>query len=481
MTFTGFRISKQWLVLGAVLLGTFICVLNNSLINLGMTTLMHSFHVSEIEVQWVLTGYILTFGVVVPVSGYLAETLGIKKLFTYALGVFLVGSTVGSIAWSFPIVVLARVIQALGAGMIMPTSMTIIYKVVPPGGRGMAMGIWGISVMVAPTIGPVLSGVIVEYLSWRYLFIINIPLVLLAIFVAWRLLVDIPARGEWAFDAKGFITVTLGCFALLYAVNQGNRLGWNSPWIVGLLVFAVVTLLLFIVIETRSLDPLLDFHVFASRDFTLGVIISSLAMISIYSTAYLIPFYLQGILGFSPSHAGLLLIPQAACQGIMMLVSGRVLDVKGPREIVTAGLLVFAAGAFCISRISLGGTMVILLIGLSLLGMGNGMSSMTSTNAGLNSLPDRSISQASAMVNSLRQIAGSIGLVVITAVYEFRLDAYLGGTALPEALSPVYNQAAVNAVGDVFGILGLMMLCGVPLAILLRQQPLRREKKVELG
>ncbi|NLK00742.1 MAG: multidrug efflux MFS transporter, partial [Clostridia bacterium] len=247
----GTKRSTAWLAVGAVMVGAFICVLNNSLINVALTTLMGVFNVGTVEIQWVLASFLLTFGVIVPVSGYLADSLGTKKLYIYALMVFISGSVLGSFAWSLPTLIGARVVQALGAGMIMPTSLTIIYKVIPGHERGLAIGAWGIAVMMAPTVGPTISGVVIEYLSWRYLFIVNIPVALVALYLAHRLLPETPGVKGGAFDKWGFATVTTGTFSLLYALNQGNTRGWTSPMILFLLGASVVLLYLFWRIESR--------------------------------------------------------------------------------------------------------------------------------------------------------------------------------------------------------------------------------------
>jgi len=467
------RLPAAWLAVGAVTVGTFICVLNNSLINVALSTLMRVFGVSAVEVQWVLTSFMLTFGVVVPVSGYLAETLGIKRLYEYALLVFVAGSLLGSFAWGLPVLIAARVIQAAGAGIIMPSSLTIIYKAIPHSGRGLAIGAWGIAVMMAPTIGPTLSGIIVEYLSWRYLFIVNIPIGLMAVYLAHTLLTESPRKQGWAFDKLGFITVSLGTFTLLYALNQGNRMGWTSPAIVGLLVFSAVTLAVFWFVENGHPSPILEFSIFKNPIFTVGVIINSIITIGLFGSIYLIPIFVQDILGYTPVKAGLLLLPQALCQGITMLIGGRVLDLRGPKFIVTAGIFVTAVAAFWLSRLSMEVPALYLVVGISLHGLGVGMASMTATTAGLNTVSDEHISRASAMVNAIRQIAGSFGVVVLTAIFEIRTASYLEGASgilTGRISSPAYNHAAALAVGDVFLTVAIITALAVPLGLFLGEK-----------
>jgi len=468
------RLPAAWLAVGAVTVGTFICVLNNSLINVALSTLMKVFGVSAVEVQWVLTSFMLTFGVVVPVSGYLAETLGIKRLYEYALLVFVAGSLLGSFAWGLPILIAARVIQAAGAGIIMPSSLTIIYKATPPSGRGLAIGAWGIAVMMAPTIGPTLSGIIVEYLSWRYLFIVNIPIGLIAVYLAHTLLTESPRKQEWAFDKLGFITVSWGTFTLLYALNQ------TSPAIIGLLVFSAVTLAVFWFVENRHPSPILEFSLFKNPIFTVGVIINSIITIGLFGSIYLIPILVQDILGYTPVEAGLLLLPQALCQGIMMLIGGRILDLHGPKFIVTAGIFVTAVAAFWLSRLSMKVPALYLVVGISLHGLGVGMASMTATTAGLNTVSDKHISRASAMVNAIRQITGSFGVVVLTAIFEFRTASYLqgaGGILTGRITSPAYNHAAALAVGDVFLTVAIITALTIPLGLFLGEKYVLHKEK----
>lgn len=233
-------IAYKWIALGVVILGAFMSILSSSLINVAIPKMMIVFSASTDQIQWVLTGYILAMGMVIPVTGYLSDLLGTKCLYILALIIFTLGSALCGMAWSINSIIGFRVVQALGGGILMPVSMSIIYRVIPLHQRGLALGIWGIAAMAAPAIGPTLSGYIIEHLDWRLLFYVNIPVGLITIFLASTLLQEFERKLHLEFDFLGFVSSAIFCFCFLLALAQGNKEGWDSPYIITMLFIATV-------------------------------------------------------------------------------------------------------------------------------------------------------------------------------------------------------------------------------------------------
>ncbi len=218
----------KWLALMVVVFGTFMAILDTSIVNIAIPKMMAVFGVSTEEIKWVLTAYMLTMGTVIPLTGYLGDRFGTKKVYIWALAAFTAGSALCGFAWSCTAMIMARIIQAVGGGMIMPVSMSIIYQVVPPEERGTALGVWGIASMAAPAIGPTLSGYIVEHLDWRLIFTINIPVGVLGVILTVLLLEEFPKRPSTGFDLMGFITVACGLGSILYVLGEGTAIDWGD-------------------------------------------------------------------------------------------------------------------------------------------------------------------------------------------------------------------------------------------------------------
>jgi len=263
-----------WLPLFTVVLGAFAAILNNSSVNVAIPKLMTIFGVDTDKIQWVVTTYMLTSGVVIPVTGFLGDYLGSKRLYIIALSVFTLGSLLCSLAWSLNIMIIARIIQGIGGGVIMPVSMAIIYKIVPRDKIGTALGVWGIAAMAAPAIGPTLGGYVIDHLSWHFVFSLNIPVGILGILLAVFLLPSEKPHLERKFDFWGFVLVIGGCFAFLLALSQGHKEGWTSQYIVNLLLGGFFALILFVFVELEQDNPILDIRILKNKIFSLSVVAS---------------------------------------------------------------------------------------------------------------------------------------------------------------------------------------------------------------
>jgi len=333
-----------WLPLLVVVLGAFAAILNNSSVNIALPKLMEIFGVTTDEIQWVLTSYMLTSGIIIPVTGYFADTYGAKRIYLLSLVVFTTGSVLCGLAWNNNSMIAARIIQGIGGGAIIPVSMAIVYRIVPMNMIGMALGIWGMAAVTAPAIGPTLGGYIIEHVNWRFLFTMNVPVGILAILLGVMLLPENQPKKGLKFDYPGFFTSTLGCFTLLLALSQGQKEGWSSFYIVTLLVVSFFMLLLFVLVELNTPQPMLNLRIFKNRAFSVSVFGGSTVTIGLFGGVFLIPLFTQNLMGKTPMETGILLAPAALVTAVMMPLSGFLFDRTGPKAVTFIGLVLLVPG-----------------------------------------------------------------------------------------------------------------------------------------
>lgn len=325
----------------------FTIILNNSMLNPAVPHLMEVFEADAVATGWVITIFMVTMGITMPVTGYLGDKFGKKQLYMAGLTLFILGSILGSLSWDLPSLIFFRGLQGIGGGMMMPTSMALIFEVFPRKERGLATGIYGIAAMMAPTIGPTLGGFIIEMGTWQWLFLCNIPTgVLGLLFSAMYLKQTAKVKGI-RFDLTGFVTVTLGVGAILLALGRVSEIAHlQNPINIGLLLIGVAALVLFVKVEGKQEQPLLDLSIFKIPAFSYSVWIASISSISLFGGIFLVPLLIQNVYGYGAILTGLVFLPAALLSGIFMSVGGRILDRHGPSMVVTAGLTIGTVGTF---------------------------------------------------------------------------------------------------------------------------------------
>lgn len=445
----------KWLALAAVIVGAFVAILNNSLINVALPKLMAVFGASTDDIQWVLTGYMLASGIVIPISGYMGDRFGYKKSYIVSLAVFVIGSFLCSIAWSTSSMIVFRIIQGLGGGVIMPLSMSIIYKVMPRDQIGLALGLWGIAAMVAPAVGPTLSGYLVEHFSWRLLFTMNVPIGILAIIFVIFVLNETEQNEGLALDRAGLLLSALATGTLLLALSKGQSEGWTSFYIVSLLFVSAASFALLVWTETGKRDPLLDLSLLKNPVFLMSTISSSLVMIGLFGGIFLTPLYLQNIQGMSAVQTGLLLMPQAMAMGIMMPVAGKLFDRFGILPLGLTGLSILAVMTYELHKLTIDTPTHWLTTVLAIRGLGMGLCMMPLTTAGMNTVPMHLIGRASGLGNVIRQIAGSFGIAVMTVIMQQRQTFHASRIADDVSVTSEFANQMQSALTGVFAQSGL--------------------------
>ncbi|WP_054697192.1 DHA2 family efflux MFS transporter permease subunit [Syntrophomonas palmitatica] len=412
-------------ILPVIIIGTFMSVMDGTIVNVSLPKMISVFNSSTTDAQWIVTAYMLTLGIVMPISGYLGDRFGYKRVYSAALLVFVIGSFLCGAAWSINSIIAFRVLQAMGGGIMQPLGMAILYQNYPRERMGMVLGLWGISMMLAPAIGPTLGGYLVDYLSWRFIFYVNVPVGILNLFMAKSRLKETPLIKGHSFDFVGIATSAIGFFSLLLAFSQGNRHGWTSPYIVFLFFVSVFFLTIFIYNELHHSEPVMDLRLFKNYVFSISIVVSSIISIGMFAVVFLMPLLLQSILGKSAVLTGLILLPAALASGIVMPLAGRIFDNYGARALVMGGLLCLVITTYMLHGFNDMTPVWVMIFWLVMRGFGMGFCFMPSTTAGMNTVPPHLVGRASALNNVIRQIASAFGIAMFTSILANRQTIYL--------------------------------------------------------
>jgi EmrB/QacA subfamily drug resistance transporter len=433
------------------LIGAFMSILDTSIVNVAIPTIMSVFNVGTSEVQWVSTIYMLALGVVVPFSGWLGDRIGFKRLYILSMGVFVVGSLFCSLAWSMNSLIFARVLQAVGGGMIMPTTMAMIFRMVPKTQFGSAMGIFGIALLVAPAIGPTLGGYLVEYVDWRWIFTINLPVGAIGILLSLFVLPEFQSKHPGKLDIMGGITSAGGLFCLLLALTKGADWGWGAEPTILLFVVSFFLFVLFIYLELTADNPLLDLSVFKYRSFTMANLMVIVTNIVMFSGLFFLPLFLQSFRGLGAMETGLLMMPGALISGLMMPVSGRLFDKVGPRPLALTGVVMLMFITWVFHYLNLATATSTIVLWTVLRGFVMPLTMMPAQTAAMVEIPTHLVGRASALTNIIQRVSSSFGIAVLTAILTTRQA--LHGNWLAWTVSPA-NPAAMSALNHAGALMG---------------------------
>jgi DHA2 family multidrug resistance protein len=412
-----------------VVLGVFMAVLDTSIVNVAIPKMMTAYSTDQSTIEWVLTIYTLTEGMLTPVSGYMADRFGAKRMYQYALLIFVLGSALCGVAWSVSTLIAFRMLQAVGGALLMPISMTILYSLSKPEKRGLIMGIWGIAIMFAPAFGPTLSGYIVQYFNFRLIFYINVPIGIINFFVVQASVRELPKRFVGKFDLPGFITGVGGFFCLLYALTDASTSGWLSIKIISFFTAAAILLSLFVVFELTTDHPMVELRLFKIPSFlvcSISVFCMTVAMMGIL---FLLPIFLQNTLGFSPLQTGLLMMPGALLTAVLMPISGTLFDKFGAKPLAITGVSIMLTATLCFVNLNFNWTYGAIMAVYILRSAGMGLSMMPMSTAGLSSVPLDLVNRGSALQNTLRNLASAVGVAILGSVltthYNFSFASYM--------------------------------------------------------
>ncbi|MCL1631719.1 DHA2 family efflux MFS transporter permease subunit [Sporolactobacillus sp. CPB3-1] len=396
--------------------GGFVTILNQTLLVTALPSIMHDLHLTSVMVQWLQTVFLLVNGIMIPITAFLEGRFTTRSLFLFAMGSFALGTLVCMITDQFVFLIIGRVIQAVGAGIMMPLMQAVMFIIFPVEKRGQVMGIFGLVIGFAPAIGPTLSGWLINHYSWRILFDVVLPIAVLDFILAFFILKNVTKRTYPKLDVFSIILSTIGFGGLLYGSSVAGSLGWGNPEVLLTLAVGAAALALFIIRQLRLDQPILEFKVFQYPIFTLTTAIGMLSFAVFIAGATMLPIYMQTMLGYSPLKSGLMLLPGAVVMGVMSPITGRIFDKIGARGLSITGISILLAMTLLMSRLSASTSFTYLATVNAVRMMGLSMVLMPTTTAGLNQLPHHLIPHGTAMNNTMRQVAGSIGTALLFTV-----------------------------------------------------------------
>jgi len=494
----------MWLSLLAILSGTFVAILNNSLINVALPSMVTIFGSTTETMQWVLTGYMLANAVMIPMSGSLSAKFGSKRIFVLSLASFTVSSVLCALAWSDTSLIAFRVIQGVSGGMIMPIGMSMIYMIVPREKIGMALGIFGIASMTAPALGPTLGGYLIEFLSWQFLFLVGVPFGIFAVVMSMILLKETPKKPELSFDYLGAFLAVVGFGTLLLAFSKGQAEGWTSFYIVSLFFVSIMSLALFIWVELGKEHPLLDLRLLKIPVFSLSILTSGFVMMGMMGGIFLMPIFLQNVQGLTAMESGILLMPQSIAMAIMMPISGKLMDKYGIGPIGLVGLVTMSVTTFELHNLAADSMHEWIDMILTIRGIGIGLCMMTLSTVGMNAVPRQNVGDASPLSNVLRQVMSSFSIALLTVAMQTRQTFHmssiadnmnndmatqvltgLGGLYAQAGVETAFGQAGatsilygimakeslVRGIGDTFLISAIPIVISIPFLYFLHKKP----------
>ncbi|EOD3689395.1 DHA2 family efflux MFS transporter permease subunit [Staphylococcus aureus] len=412
-------------ILAALLFGMFIAILNQTLLNVALPKINTEFNISASTGQWLMTGFMLVNGILIPITAYLFNKYSYRKLFLVALVLFTIGSLICAISMNFPIMMVGRVLQAIGAGVLMPLGSIVIITIYPPEKRGAAMGTMGIAMILAPAIGPTLSGYIVQNYHWNVMFYGMFIIGIIAILVGfiWFKLYQYTTNPKA--DIPGIIFSTIGFGALLYGFSEAGNKGWGSVEIETMFAIGIIFIILFVIRELRMKAPMLNLEVLKFPTFTLTTVINMVVMMSLYGGMILLPIYLQNLRGFSALDSGLLLLPGSLIMGLLGPFAGKLLDTIGLKPLAIFGIAVMTYATWELTKLNMD-TPYMTIMGIYVLrSFGMAFIMMPMVTAAINALSGRLASHGNAFLNTMRQLAGSIGTAILVTVMTTQTTQHL--------------------------------------------------------
>jgi len=450
-------LDRGMLTLAAVVVaGSITAILDATIVNVAIPTLGSGLHTSIEAIQWVMTGYLLAFVAVIPVSGWAAERFGAKRVWIASLLAFMAGSVLSGAAWSIESLIGFRVLQGLGAGLIMPVGQAILARAAGPQRIGRVMSIVGVPMLLAPVLGPVIGGAITDQTSWRWIFYVNVPVGIVALTLAWRLLPSTPAQGSATLDLPGLALLAPGITAFVYGVSAaGSAGGLDARVVAGLGAGAVLVAAFVGHALRRGTSALLDLTLFARRGFATAAATTLLVGIALFGALILLPLYFQLVRGASPLETGLLFMPQGLGAALAMPVAGRLTDEVGARVVIPAGLLLALGAAGVYTQLAADTSYVVLAGALFVLGLGLGSTIVPSMAVAYQATPREAIGHATSTINVIQRVAGSVGTALLAVVLQRSIESNLpelhGGIGAIGRLSAGDRAHAAPALASAFG------------------------------
>ncbi|MBM7630976.1 DHA2 family efflux MFS transporter permease subunit [Geomicrobium sediminis] len=412
-------------ILIALIIGAFVAILNETLLANALNVLMGEFNVAATTVQWLTTAYMLVVGMLIPVTALLQKWWTTRQMFLTAMIVFLIGTLIAAVSPNFTLLLVGRIVQALGTGLILPLLMNTILLIYPPEKRGAAMGTMGLVIVLAPSLGPTLSGIILDYLSWQWLFYTMIPFGLIAIFIGNKFLVNVSVITKPKVDYLSILLSSIGFGGIVYGFSTSGAAGWGAPEVYGTIIVAIISLILFTIRSLRISNPILDLRTFKYPMFSLTVVLMIVVMMSLFASMTLLPLFMQSVLLVTAFTSGLMMLPGSLINGLLAPISGRLFDKFGPRVLIIPGLSLVVIAMYLFSGLQLDSTPFEIISTHMLLMVGISLVMMPAQTFGLNQLTSDLYGSGTAIMNTLQQVAGAVGTALFISVMSASATNYI--------------------------------------------------------
>ncbi len=496
----------KWIIALTVMLPTLIEIVDTSVVNVSLDHIRGSLSAGLDESTWTITSYLVSNAIIIPITGWLSKVFGRKRYLIFSISLFTISSFLCGSAWSLASLIVFRIFQGIGGGALQPISQSILLESFPPKQHGMAMAVFGVGIMFGPIVGPMLGGWITDNWSWHWIFYINIPIGIISVLMAVFFITDPPymKRTAMRIDYWGLMFLVVGLGSLQIVLDKGQRENWfASSFIFWFSIIAGTSLLLFVIVEFFAEHPVVDLRAFRNISFSTGNAVMFFAFFSLFATIVLLPIYLQTLMGYTATLAGMVLGPGGVATLIAMPLAGRLVTRVNPKGLLALGLVICAYAAFLMSEFNLYADFNTLLWPRIVLGVGMGLLFIPLTTLTLSTVKKEAMGNATGIYNLLRNLGGSFGVAFVTTMlarreqfhqfrlvehltpfdrnYQFALDhssrilQYTGlGPSSQHAgqvliHKELLRQASMLSFNDVFRAVSMIILCVLPLVLLMRR------------
>ncbi len=444
-------------IMAALLVAGFVGLFSETALNIAFTELSKIFSADPITIQWLATGYFLTLGILIPVTGILMQKFTTRQMFMTAILLALIGAILAAVAPTFSVLLVARVIQAAGLAITLPLTQNVIFTIFPPNKRGGAMGLMGLVMLAGPALGPTVAGLILDTLSWHWIFWVTVPSLLFSLIFGQIYLTNVNEVRKVSIDALSVILSTIAFGGIVYGFSVSGVHGWTSATVLGTIIIGLIALILFAIRQTKMETPTMNLRAFKTPLFVLGVIMSFITFFNMMSMLVILPMYMQMALLMAAFTTGLILLPGSLLNCILAPSIGKLFDKYGPKAVIIPGTILVAIGYVLYSQFSIETAiwMVVLTHIVMMLGIGAVLASVQ-TNT-LNSLPKQYYPDGIAITQTIQQVAGAIGIAVLVSVFSAKQGSYLATTAneLPQAAA--VGSSLVFTIGLILAVINVVL------------------------
>ncbi len=455
--------SRKWYVMAAVAMGVFLATIDGSIVNVALPTLVEDLHTDFATVEWVVLAYLLTLATLLLSVGRLADIRGKKRIYNIGFVVFTIGSLLCAVSPTIYMLIAMRAAQAVGAAMVLALGPAIITEAFPSNERGKALGISGSMVSIGIISGPVIGGLILGRLAWHWIFLVNLPVGILGTWMVQKFVPNLPPAGGRKFDFIGAVTLFVSLISLLLALTFGQTLGATAPLVLALSAICLVFMVVFIRVELRVAEPMIDLRLFRNRLFSVNLFTGLLTFIAMSGTILLLPFYLQNARGLSVMAVGLMMAVTPVAVGLVAPISGALSDRVGSRPVTVAGLAMLLIGYLAAGTLTTTTPLVGYVLRLVPVGLGMGIFQSPNNSAIMGSVPRRALGVASGLLAVTRTFGQTVGISVLGAIWAARAIFYNGGQPIPGGPSNAAIEIQVAAIRDALNLSAILI--GVALVV----------------